>query len=63
MPAEFQIWLTAFSLLQDENGGRRRPRAGIGIPVYLCGLCASVVHYYQFLISMNDDEAVAGALR
>ena len=63
MPAEFQIWLTAFPLLPDENGGRRRPRAGFGIPVYLCVLCASVVHYYQFLISMNDDEAVAGVLR
>ena len=24
-------------------GGHRRPRAGLGIPVYLCGLCASVV--------------------
>ena len=40
-----------------------RPRAGLGIPVYLCGLCASVVHYFQFLISMNGDEAVAGTLR
>jgi len=36
MHAEFQIWLTAFPLLPDENGGRRRPRAGLGIPVYLC---------------------------
>jgi hypothetical protein len=25
------------------------------------GLCASVVHDDHFLISMNDDEAVAGA--
>ena len=56
MPAEFPIWLTAFPLLPDENGGRRRPRAGLGIPVYLCVLCASVVHDYQFLISMNDDR-------
>ena len=58
---EFRGHPTAFPLLPDENGGRRRPRAGFGIPVYLCVLRASVVHYYQFLISMNDDEAVAGA--